>query len=95
MSYKQGIVEAITDLKDRNGSSIIAIKKAMQGKLPKDKKWQNATFLLALKAGVTAGDFVQVKVCTCTGNACKHLGIHSRLALYRTIDDKDKYMMQR
>ena len=61
MSYKAGIVEAITELKDRNGSSMIAIKKYMQAKLPKDKKWQNATFLQALKSGVAAGDFVQHK----------------------------------
>jgi histone H1/5 len=54
-------VEAITELKDRTGSSMIAIKKFMQDKLPKDKKWQNATFLKSLKDGVAAGDFVQVK----------------------------------
>ena len=61
MSYKAGIVEAIKELKDRNGSSAIAIKKVMQGKLAKDKKWQNATFLQALKNGVAAGEFVQNK----------------------------------
>ena len=52
MSYKEGIVEAITELKDRTGSSMIAIKKYMQEKLPKDKKWQNAIFLKALKVRV-------------------------------------------
>ena len=61
MSYKAGIIEAITELKDRTGSSMISIKKFMQDKLPADKKWQNATFLLALKNGVTAGDFVKNK----------------------------------
>jgi histone H1/5 len=61
MSYKAGIVEIISELKDRTGSSMIAIKKAMQAKLPKDKKWQNATFLQALKNGVASGDFVQLK----------------------------------
>lgn len=61
MSYKEGIINAITELKDRKGSSMIAIKKYMQDKLPKDKKWLNATFLNALKAGVAAGDFVQTK----------------------------------
>jgi histone H1/5 len=61
MSYKEGIILAVTELKDRNGSSMIAIKKHMQGKLPKEKKWMNATFLKVLKTGVAAGDFVQIK----------------------------------
>jgi histone H1/5 len=61
MSYKQGIVDAILEMKDRTGSSMISIKKHMQANLPKDKKWQNATFLQTLKAGVASGDFVQVK----------------------------------
>ena len=61
MSYREGIVTAITTLKDRNGSSMIAIKKHMQENLPKDKKWINGTFLNALKNGVAAGDFVKVK----------------------------------
>merc|ERR1712160_187594 len=52
---------AIEELKDRNGSSMIAIKKFMQSKMPADKKWLNATFLTALKNGVTAGDLIQVK----------------------------------
>ena len=53
MSYRAGIIEAITEMKDRTGSSMIAIKKHMQSKLPSDKKWQNATFLTALKTGVS------------------------------------------
>lgn len=61
MSYKQGIVAAIKELKDRTGSSSIAIKKHMQNSLPADKKWMNATFLAALKKGVADGDLVQVK----------------------------------
>jgi len=61
MSYKAGIVKAIDELKDRTGSSMIAIKKHMQANLPKDKKWMNSTFLTALKSGVASGDFVQVK----------------------------------
>lgn len=61
MSYKAGIIAAITELNDRSGSSMIAIKKAMQDKLPKEKKWMNATFLSTLKKGVADGDFVQVK----------------------------------
>lgn len=62
MSYKAGIADAITELKDRNGSSMIAIKKFMQAKMPADKKWMNATFLSSIKAGVASGDFVQNKV---------------------------------
>jgi histone H1/5 len=61
MSYKEGIINAITELKDRKGSSMIAIKKYMQEHLPKDKKWLNATFLNALKSGVAAEEFVQIK----------------------------------
>jgi len=35
MSYKQGVYEAISNLDSRSGASMIAIKKAMQEKLPK------------------------------------------------------------
>jgi linker histone H1 and H5 family len=62
MSYKAGITSAITELKDRNGSSMIAIKKHMQGQMAADKKWMNSMFLLALKNGVASGEFVQTKV---------------------------------
>ena len=61
MSYKAGIIQAITELKDRTGSSSIAIKKHMQANLPADKKWINGMFLKALKDGVAAGDLVQVE----------------------------------
>jgi histone H1/5 len=61
MSYKEGIINAVTELKDRNGSSMIAIKKHMQEHMPKDKKWLNATFLTALKNGVAADEFVKIK----------------------------------
>jgi histone H1/5 len=61
MSYKEGIVSAVAELKDRTGSSMIAIKKVMQANLPKDKKWLNATFLTALKNGVAAGELIKVK----------------------------------
>ena len=61
MTYKEGIVKAITELKDRNGSSSIAIKKHMQDNLPKDKKWQNATFLASLKSCVASGELIQNK----------------------------------
>lgn len=60
MSYKEGIVKAITELGDRTGSSMIAIKKNMQASIG-DKKWLNTTFLKALKSGVESGDFVQNK----------------------------------
>jgi histone H1/5 len=62
MSYKAGITAAITEMKERNGSSLISIKKWMQSKLPTDKKWINNLFLSSLKSGVAAGEFVQVKV---------------------------------
>jgi histone H1/5 len=45
MSYKAGIVKAISELKDRTGSSSIVIKKHMQANMPKDKKWMNSVFL--------------------------------------------------
>jgi histone H1/5 len=61
MSYKQGIVDAIQELGDRMGSSSIAIKKHMQARHPKDKKWQNATFLSSLKSGVDKGQLVKNK----------------------------------
>ena len=61
MSYKEGIIKTIGELKDRNGSSMQAIKKVMQANLPQDKKWANSTFLTVLKAGVANGDFVKVK----------------------------------
>ena len=61
MSYKAGIVTAITSLADRTGSSSIAIKKHMQANLPADKKWMNTSFLKALKDGVDSGDLVKNK----------------------------------
>ena len=61
MTYKEGIIAAITELKDRSGSSSIAVRKVMQAKMPKDKKWLNATYLAALKAMVKSGELVQVK----------------------------------
>lgn len=61
MSYKAGVFAAITELKDRTGSSSIAIKKHMQANMASDKKWLNAVFLKALKDGVASGEFVKVK----------------------------------
>jgi len=61
MSYKAGIFAAITELKDRTGSSSIAIKKHMQANLPSDKKWMNGMYLKALKKAVADGELVQTK----------------------------------
>ena len=61
MVYKEGIVAAITALKDRNGSSLQSIKKHVQENMPKDKKYMNGMLLKALKTGVASGDFVKVK----------------------------------
>jgi len=61
MSYKIGIVAAITELKDRTGTSSIAIKKHMQANLPADKKWMNGIFLSTLKKAVADGDLTQIK----------------------------------
>ena len=61
MSYKAGIVKAISDLNDRTGSSYVAIKTHMQANMPADKEWRDATFFKALKDGMEAGDFVKVK----------------------------------
>src|SRR6056300_609135 len=60
MSYKAGIIKAITELKNRTGSSYIAIKKHMQANMG-DKKWLNGVFLKALKDGVASGEFVKRK----------------------------------
>ena len=61
MSYKAGIITAITGLKDRTGSSSISIKKSMQATLPADKKWLNAMYLGALKKMVADGILVKTK----------------------------------
>ena len=61
MSYKEGIISAVTELKDRTGSSLPAIKKHMQDNLPKGKTWKNTVFLAALKSGAASGDFIKVK----------------------------------
>jgi hypothetical protein len=47
MSYQADIITAITMLKERNGSCIIAIKKTVQSiiSMTLDKKWMNAMFL--------------------------------------------------
>eukprot|EP00563_Minutocellus_polymorphus_P019113 CAMPEP_0197720998 /NCGR_PEP_ID=MMETSP1434-20131217/4191_1 /TAXON_ID=265543 /ORGANISM="Minutocellus polymorphus, Strain CCMP3303" /LENGTH=173 /DNA_ID=CAMNT_0043305937 /DNA_START=8 /DNA_END=529 /DNA_ORIENTATION=- len=58
--YKASIIGAITDLKDRNGSSSQAIKKHIEEAHP-GKKFLNATYQRVLKNMVAAGDLVQVK----------------------------------
>ena len=62
-SYKAGIIAAIYTLKDRDGSSSIAIKKHMQARLPKDKKWMNAMYLKALNKAVADGVLSKNKGC--------------------------------
>ena len=58
--YKAGIIAAITDLKDRTGSSRQAIKKHIE-EANKGKAFANGMFLKVLKDMVAAGDLVQVK----------------------------------
>ncbi|KAL7540666.1 hypothetical protein ACHAXR_010287, partial [Thalassiosira sp. AJA248-18] len=60
---KAGIIAAITELKDRTGSSSIAIKKHVQANLPANVKFLNGDFLNALKQAVANGDLVQSKHC--------------------------------
>ena len=60
-AYKAGVIVAITELKDRSGSSSIAIKKYMQASISENKKWKNDTFLSTMKKMVVDGDLVQVK----------------------------------
>eukprot|EP00571_Detonula_confervacea_P016055 CAMPEP_0172307910 /NCGR_PEP_ID=MMETSP1058-20130122/8667_1 /TAXON_ID=83371 /ORGANISM="Detonula confervacea, Strain CCMP 353" /LENGTH=638 /DNA_ID=CAMNT_0013020217 /DNA_START=36 /DNA_END=1952 /DNA_ORIENTATION=+ len=60
-AYRAGIIAAITELKDRTGSSSITIKKHMQANLPANKKWLNGMFLNALKKAVADGVLAQVK----------------------------------
>jgi histone H1/5 len=60
--HKAGIVDAISELKDRTGSSMIAIKKLMMSKFPAGQEVARTLLPQSLKAGVTAGDFVKVRV---------------------------------
>ncbi|KAL9186227.1 hypothetical protein ACHAXT_005465 [Thalassiosira profunda] len=64
MSYKAGIVSAITELEGLSGSSSspssTAIKTHMQAKwLAKDKRWMNGTYLSTLKKMVADKELVQ------------------------------------
>mmetsp|Transcript_14832 Transcript_14832/g.32885 ORF Transcript_14832/g.32885 Transcript_14832/m.32885 type:complete len:221 (+) Transcript_14832:101-763(+) len=60
MSYKAKIVTAIQDLKDRTGSSAIAIKKHIMHANP-EMNWMNSVFLTTLKKSVADKDFIQIK----------------------------------
>ncbi|KAL7527076.1 hypothetical protein ACHAXR_001789, partial [Thalassiosira sp. AJA248-18] len=59
--YRTGIITAITELKQRVGSSSYTIKKHMQDTMPPNKKWLNGMYLNALKKAVSVGDLVQNK----------------------------------
>ena len=60
IQYKASIIAAITDLKDRNGSSRQAIKKQIEEANP-GKKFANGTFSKTLKDMVAAGELVEAK----------------------------------
>lgn len=60
IQYQASIIAAITDLKDRNGSSRQSIKKQIE-EANSGKKFANSTFLKTLKDMVAAGDLVQAK----------------------------------
>lgn len=54
-SYKVGIISAVTDLKDRGGSSSLSIKDHVQANLPAGKSLHNTSFMRALKKAVDDG----------------------------------------
>ena len=58
--YKAGIIAAITELKDRTGSSRPAIKAHIEA-ANAGKSWANGTFLKVLRDMVASGDLIQVK----------------------------------
>ncbi|KAL3773368.1 hypothetical protein ACHAW5_006458 [Stephanodiscus triporus] len=62
-TYRLGIMDAITSLKDRTGSSSIAIRKRMQACIPADKNWTNHIFLGELKKMVAIGILMRTKDC--------------------------------
>ncbi|RPA84351.1 histone H1/H5, partial [Ascobolus immersus RN42] len=59
-SYKEMLTKAITELKERNGSSRQAIKKFIQSNF-KVKDNFDVQFNQALRRGVEKGEFVQPK----------------------------------
>jgi histone H1/5 len=94
MSYKESIIEVINELGDRNGSSMIAIKKKVMEKIPNEKKWLNATFLQALKNGVTAGDFVKTKVRERNGVSLTILFfVYKKLTSFAMIHTQNSYKL--
>ncbi|GMM34264.1 histone H1 [Saccharomycopsis crataegensis] len=60
-TYKDMIKEAITVLKERNGSSRQALKKYLQANYKMTASNFDAQFNLALRRGVDKGDFIQPK----------------------------------
>jgi linker histone H1 and H5 family len=59
--YRNAIVDAIAELKERKGSSMIAIQKVIKGKHP-DRTWHLTAFHKALKVGIQGGYFIRIKV---------------------------------
>ena len=59
--YKETILKGITELNERSGSSLQAIKKYVQSNLPKGKEYKNGVFLLTIKRAVESGTLVKVK----------------------------------
>merc|ERR1712194_407391 len=59
--YKETILKGITELNERSGSSLQAIKKYFQSNLPKGKEYKNGVFLLTIKRAVESGTLVKVK----------------------------------
>ena len=57
--YKAGIINAISTLKDRSGSSSIAIKKHIQANFPKDEYYMNDLYLASLNNLVADGDITR------------------------------------
>lgn len=59
--YKAGIIDDISTLKDRLGSSSIAIKKHIQANFPKDEYYVNDLYIAALNNLVADGDITRFK----------------------------------
>ena len=59
--YKELVVKCITEMKDRTGSSLPAIKKYVEANMPKGKNYVNGTLLKVLRNMVASGELVQVK----------------------------------
>ena len=59
--YKELVVKCITEMKDRTGSSLPAIKKYVEANMPKGKKYVNGTLLKVLRDMSAAGELTKVK----------------------------------